>query len=492
MHLERPRGHAFISYVHNDSDRVDKLVEALEDAGVKVWRDKDDIAPGQDWRAEIRRAITEGALAFVACFSANYERREKTFQNEELILAAEQMRLRPLGRTWYIPIRFDECGPPEYDIGAGRTLRSIQHLDLFEHDWERAMRRLLSVVVRALSSGPLDLPLAATPLTVEPESPLKRAREIILEPTRRLQLEDIYDDAVEDLREKLSDESLFPTVLGGNDNLGHARFIADQAHRYIEASRPLAELLAMGCASGGAQHEPLWGRSVQNVANSRTSLTGVTALVQLRFLPLIFLVYSACVAAMTRKDFGVIRAVTLDAKYTNNYNERHPLIGALHTLAPFEGLTAIATIVANESGGTRLSDDDVGKYLEGRLSRRSTPVSDYIHDELRPMFRRPLPDDSDYSDVFDSVEVYLGMLATYEAQRAKEAGSYLHGAWYGSFTWRNRYGYGESIESRLGREAASPDWPGRKAGLLVGPSESVNKAIDDFVKSAKEIRSRSL
>jgi len=209
-------------------------------------------------------------------------------------------------------------------------------------------------------------------------------------------------------------------------------------------------------------------------------------------LVVFFLVYSACVAAMTRKDFGVIRAVTLDAKYTNNYNERHPLIGALHTLAPFEGLTAIATIVANESGGTRLSDDDVGKYLEGRLSRRPTPVSDYIHDELRPMFRRPLPDDSDYSDVFDSVEVYLGMLATYEAQRAKEAGSYLHGAWYGSFTWRNRYGYGESIESRLGREAASPDWPGRKAGLLVGPSESVNKAIDDFVKSAKEIRSRSL
>jgi hypothetical protein len=118
--------HAFISYVREDADRVDRLQRILEAAGVKVWRDTADLWPGEDWRARIRQAITQNSLAFIACFSERSEAREVSGQNEELTLAIEQMRLRRPNRPWLIPVRFDDIDVPDIDIGGGRTLNSIQ------------------------------------------------------------------------------------------------------------------------------------------------------------------------------------------------------------------------------------------------------------------------------------------------------------------------------------------------------------------------------
>jgi TIR domain len=103
-------GHAFISYVREDTQAVDKLQSVLEAAGVRVWRDNTaDLWPGQDWRTRIRQAITADALAFIACFSRNSVRRGKTYQNEELTLAVEQVRQRQPSDSWLIPVRLDDC-----------------------------------------------------------------------------------------------------------------------------------------------------------------------------------------------------------------------------------------------------------------------------------------------------------------------------------------------------------------------------------------------
>ena len=77
--MEIPKGHAFISYVREDSRHVDRLQLYLEAAGVAVWRDTGDLGPGVDLRARIRHAITDNALVFIACFS-----RESTARAKEL------------------------------------------------------------------------------------------------------------------------------------------------------------------------------------------------------------------------------------------------------------------------------------------------------------------------------------------------------------------------------------------------------------------------
>ncbi len=148
--MEKLAGHAFISYVHEDARRVDELQRDLDAAGVAVWRDTADLWPGEDWRRRIRHAITDDALVFVACFSSHSGARETSYQNEELTLAIEQLRTRKPDDPWLIPVRFDDCPVPDLDIGAGRTLKSIQRVDLFGANQEKGTNRLIATVLRLL------------------------------------------------------------------------------------------------------------------------------------------------------------------------------------------------------------------------------------------------------------------------------------------------------------------------------------------------------
>jgi hypothetical protein len=152
----RPQGHVFMSYRHEDSAKADWLQSALEAAGVRVWRDTADVWPGDDWRLAIRRAIADEALVFLACFSAQSIRREKSWQNDELKLAVEQMRLRPPDTQWLIPVRFDNGEIPDIDLGGGRTLRSIQHSDLFGSGTDAELARLVAAIQRILGRAPTD------------------------------------------------------------------------------------------------------------------------------------------------------------------------------------------------------------------------------------------------------------------------------------------------------------------------------------------------
>ena len=165
-------GHAFISYVHEDHERVNRLQTALEGVGIRVWRDTANLWPGQDWKIEIRNAITGGSLAFIACFSENTAARVTSYQNEELVLAVEQMRLRPPGHAWLIPVRFAECATPEFELGPGRTLDSLQRIDLFDGSWELGVRRLVGAVLRILhppEASPSPGPTAPAGATGGPE-----------------------------------------------------------------------------------------------------------------------------------------------------------------------------------------------------------------------------------------------------------------------------------------------------------------------------------
>ena len=143
-------GHAFLSYVREDAEHVDRLQQLLEASGIRVWRDTASLWPGEDWRAKIRRAITDDALVFIACFSRRSLRRRVSYQNEELTLAIEQLRLRRPEEAWLIPVRFDDCQIPDLDIGGGRTLASLHIADLSGGRFAEGAGRLAAGVQRIL------------------------------------------------------------------------------------------------------------------------------------------------------------------------------------------------------------------------------------------------------------------------------------------------------------------------------------------------------
>jgi hypothetical protein len=149
-------GHAFISYVGEDSAEVDVLQRMLEAERIPVWRDTASLWPGENWRAKIRAAITHDALVFIACFSSHSTARRKSYQNEELMLAIDQLRLRRPDDPWLIPVRFNDCEVPDFELGAGRTLASIQRADLFGAGRDVAAGRLVAAARQLL--GPTAAP----------------------------------------------------------------------------------------------------------------------------------------------------------------------------------------------------------------------------------------------------------------------------------------------------------------------------------------------
>jgi TIR domain-containing protein/CHAT domain-containing protein len=143
-------GHVFISYVREDSLEVDRLQHTLEAAGLRVWRDTAKLWPGEDWLKKIRHAITDDALVFLACFSRKGLARKRSYQRQELNLAIEEMQLRSPDEPWLIPVRFDECEIPDYDIGGGRALASIQRADLFGDRFDDGAAKLIESIRRLL------------------------------------------------------------------------------------------------------------------------------------------------------------------------------------------------------------------------------------------------------------------------------------------------------------------------------------------------------
>lgn len=135
--------HVFISYVRENAMDVEKLCNILRIQGVRVWIDRNEIAPGKFWKDEIRKAIQTGSF-FIACFSREYNERTITFMNEELNLAIEELRKRFRERAWFIPVLLSG-EIPDWEIMPGKTLRDIQWVRLDE-DLDAGMRSLFSAI----------------------------------------------------------------------------------------------------------------------------------------------------------------------------------------------------------------------------------------------------------------------------------------------------------------------------------------------------------
>ncbi len=56
--------YVFISYARADSQAVDRIVEGLENSGIRTWRDISEIKPGMEWATAI---VTDKEQQRVVC-----------------------------------------------------------------------------------------------------------------------------------------------------------------------------------------------------------------------------------------------------------------------------------------------------------------------------------------------------------------------------------------------------------------------------------------
>src|ERR1700753_3338352 len=136
--------HVVISYVRENGDVVDRLASELKSRGVTVWLDRNDIEPGARWRDAIKKAIRDGKF-FLACFSREFNDRDRSYMNEELTLAIDELRERPSSRTWFIPVLINNTAIPSRRISNVEDLSDIQALRLYEN-WSDGVERTLRVM----------------------------------------------------------------------------------------------------------------------------------------------------------------------------------------------------------------------------------------------------------------------------------------------------------------------------------------------------------
>lgn len=141
--LGRQLNHVFISYVHEDKDKVLKLCDELEKNNIKVWVDRKRLQPGVKWQTAIRNAIQHGTY-FLACFSNNTANKERSYMYKELRIALNQLQKMPFDRVWFIPVKLDDCKIPDIEFGPSEYLSDIQYIDLSEVEtWDKNVKKLI-------------------------------------------------------------------------------------------------------------------------------------------------------------------------------------------------------------------------------------------------------------------------------------------------------------------------------------------------------------
>jgi hypothetical protein len=111
----------FVSYAAEDNLRVKDLCSRLTDEGFNVWRDADQLLPGEDWRSRIEATIEEADVV-VVCLSSTSVSKEG-FVQKEIRYVLDIADEKPDGTIFVIPVLLDHFELP-------RRLRRWHWVDL--------------------------------------------------------------------------------------------------------------------------------------------------------------------------------------------------------------------------------------------------------------------------------------------------------------------------------------------------------------------------
>jgi hypothetical protein len=132
--------YVFISYSRRDRAFVDRLVENLGQAGIRVWQDVDEIYAGSDWQAEISKALV-GASALL--FVASQNSVDSAWMTHELQFFIQRKSSK------IIPIILDDVGEKALPV----FLAQFQWVD-FRADYTHALNFLLASLAPYVDQGP--------------------------------------------------------------------------------------------------------------------------------------------------------------------------------------------------------------------------------------------------------------------------------------------------------------------------------------------------
>lgn len=501
--VSNPNGkHVFVSYVHEDSAQVDGLCAILEAAQIPYWRDRKSLGPGDAWKAKIREAIRSGSLVFLACFSEKSRAKDKSHMNEELTLAVEEYRKMPPGRTWLIPVRLDSGNLPEWDLGAGRVLSDLNYVDLFGPGHAAAAAALVTTIHGVM--GQKQLSPAATLEAVGQATAADRVdllkrltKEMLLDPQRRIQLDDLISQEVQRVVAALTDSNDVAGPLAGS-NEDQVVHIAEQAQQLWMQVTPFCASLQVAARWGSPEALSPWVSGIRSFVSAACKPTGgVQALIDLRHLPGMVSAMTAGLACVASRNWENLRVLLVDQSVRDRYQSTSvPLLEATHPYAPFGNTSDwVAPTLARAAKTESSLREALEAFTQKGQGKPHTPVAEWLHRILRPLFLDQLPDQDAYDSEFDRAEVMLGLLSTdaIDVRIAASAEGHRWGSsrWFGRSMWRSVHSYGNPVSDfvhELSTQGAI--WGPLRASLFGGDEDRARAALEKYGKHFSEWANR--
>ena len=217
----------------------------------------------------------------------------------------------------------------------------------------------------------------------------------------------------------------------------------------------------------------------------------MVVLTSLRWFPVLAVVYTGALAALHQRNYTALRSIAVDARVRDPMDGRVPFIARAHPWRPFSRFEVVPQLLAFRASGVELNRELAEELIAGSRGKRYTPVSDYLHDMLRNKFRTDLPDDAEYSELFDRAEALLALIAIDADSHLRRERTYFDGPYFGRFTWREQYMHGDGgVAGSLARELShqGEQWGPLRAGLFGGSLERATVALQAFRTGADEAR----
>jgi hypothetical protein len=108
-------GAVFLSYASEDRAAVEAIANALEEAGVDVWFDRQELLPGDPFEEKIKRNIERCSLFLPIISQHTLTSRRRFFRSEWHHAQEEAKRSRPVMR-FIVPVAIDDTSAEEQAI----------------------------------------------------------------------------------------------------------------------------------------------------------------------------------------------------------------------------------------------------------------------------------------------------------------------------------------------------------------------------------------
>lgn len=295
--------------------------------------------------------------------------------------------------------------------------------------------QLISIVdantfFRAVTEKVFALQDIARPHPLSAKIAVATLKKYIVEEENKIRLHDLVMGETEKLYAELNDKN-FP-VQG-------IQFSGDELLKRVQRYEALTEipltLMINGCYWGEKEHNWLWIKCLERIANPAGRRDGLIVWLNLRLYPALLLLYGGGIASIATGKYDTFSVLLSQTAVRDGTTER-PLVTSLPTKSVME--------------------PDVARKLPG-MKDRYTPLSDHLFKLLRNPLRDFLPDETIYQKSFDRFEYLLALI---HADLHEKLQGRIWGP-IGCFAWRYSHYLESSIMKEIEKEVdlAGDRWP---------------------------------